>query len=186
MNIKKQMITLLSTALFLATTGCAKEPNVWQNKQGEVQQDVAWRKSKDNFGAMLFAINDVPVFEKAWNQPASPDYTPMIPAVESAKVNETITLILMFGGCKANTQGNCKLTGQLNVIEPSGKTIHTQDVTFYDAKQPPEKITSASPVQLGFAINDDEPTGTYTFKYVVTDAHANTTLSLERSVQFSK
>lgn len=181
-----KILLALTIASLTISPSFAKQKSGWIDRQGKPQKDITWRQSKNNFGAMLFATDDLPAFKKAWYRPASPDYIPKIPTTQSAKTNETITLLLMFAGCTANNKGKCKLVGKLKIIDPKGTIIHKQKVTFYDAKQPPKKVTLVSPVMVGFAIDNKEPTGTYIFEYQITDAYANTTLNLTQKVLFSK
>ena len=154
-------------------------PAQWA-QNGQPAPETPNSKSKDGFGAQLLVISHFPEFIKEWTT-SPPEHAPDVPAVAKANRGEPLAIVLFFGGCKADTSGQCNAVYDLTIVRPDGSTMHSfPDLELWKQKAPPY-------VQLGSAIpqvafNRSDPAGTYRIKAVVRDENRHVELQLETTV----
>lgn len=122
--------------------------------------------------------DDAERFLGEWAQPTPPQLT----TTTSIERNRQITLFLIFGGCRADAEGNCHLTGRIAVLDPDGAPYNDHaDVAFWDNQPaPPAGTLALSPQGLGLIIEDGEKLGPYTVRVSVTDVNAGVTADTEQ------
>jgi len=137
--------------------------------------DEAWRKGKQDFGAMLILTPDVEQFYEDWSKPQ----TPKIVTAETTKRNKPITAVVLFTGCKAES-GNCDIRVDFMILKPDGSEYGSQKDVPAWVKKPgsPKGIIQVSEASLGIVIEPNDPPGKYTVKATVRDMNSKVSLEL--------
>ena len=150
----------------------------WLNKQGEPMPDSENRKSKGDFGAHLVLVGDEEELFRSWDIPSDPVY---LKTIDSVKINDFITAVVIFSGCKADKNGNCNVTMKFRVVQPDNK-----DYT----KTPPMEVWVNKPAPTGYSlqlsvdylkiqIEPGEQLGKYIIYTQVTDNNSGTLIDLQ-------
>ena len=149
----------------------------WKDREGNFIPDTSYRKSSNNFGAvLLFTDKDEDVF-KRWEIP-SPGFE--IPSTDKIEKGKIITALILFGGCARDAKGNCNVIANYRIWRPDGKLdgdIPKVDICV-DKPAPPEKSLGLAAANIRIIIEPHEPGGKYTVDAEVIDLNKKVTLQL--------
>ena len=178
--IKRIGIVTLATAIFSAffLTALNFSWAEWY-QNGERVPDTNWRKSHDDFGAMILLTKRAQDFLKAWDQP-----TEGVPISVTQRMHrgEKITAFISFMGCRPNETGLCNVIGDFIILKPDGSTYGEFPQTEL-WKEKPAPLKDKLGLGTGYAaveIEPDDPLGKYIIKARVQDLNGNITLELEQ------
>ena len=144
-------------------------------ENGKVVSESPARASNGTFGAMLVLTDDWDGFIKRWEQPTTGFE---MPTVDSIQKGRPLMSAIIFTGCQANESGNCSVSGDFRVIDPSGKRYADQRNANIWSLPPPDPSLQLSVESLGLSLDPPDPLGTYVLTAIVTDRIANKTLEL--------
>lgn len=170
---------ILSFGFFLFFTSFAYSQ--WTSN-GKIVPDTEYRKAVSGFGAYLLITDKADELFSKWNEPRDP-----VPVRTTATVkrNETITVVLVFRGCKADSKGMCNATFDCSVLRPD-KNIYAdlKDVELWVNKPAP----SEDQIELSFGnisiqIEPDDPLGVYEVVVKVKDHIANISFTLTQQFE---
>ena len=119
-------------------------------------------------------------FMRQWQQATPPNLT----TDSRTERNRPIFMFLIFGGCRADAQGNCRLTGNIEIRDPDGAIYEAPaNAIFWDNQPAPNpQLLTLSPQGLGLRIEDGEKLGVYRIRVSVTDVHAGRTAYTESEI----
>lgn len=152
----------------------------WHTKEGKAILDSDSQKSGKSFVAQLILTNKDKALYTAWNIPSEGVY---IDSSSIVKRNEPISAFIVFGGCKEDNTGNCRLIVEFTVIQPDGN-LYSQTPpmeVWYEKKKPPKKALELSVDYLKIVFEEGEQIGNYEIVAKVSDLNANESLSLKSS-----
>ncbi len=142
------------------------------------------RKSKGDFGAHLVLVGDEVELFRRWDTPGDPVY---LNTIDSVKINDFITAVIIFSGCKADKNRNCNVTMQFRVVQPDNKDYY---------KSPPMEVWVNKPATgyslqlsadyLKTQIEPGEQLGKYIIHALVTDNNSGTSIDLQSPFTASK
>ena len=149
----------------------------WQDMEGNHLPDRPDRKAIGDFGAhLIFTDKEEETFRR-WNIPSR---VVDLDTTDKIKRNELLTVLVIFSGCKADENGNCKVIANYKVLQPDGAVyadLPPMEVWF-DKPVPKNKSLEMSAQYLRIRIEPHEPLGKYTVHADVTDMISKCTLKL--------
>jgi len=123
---------------------------------------LAGAPSTATFAASLLVTNQPGTLFMRWEQGEKLE----LANVEKARRGEPIAALILFSGCGPDKQGNCNVTTDIAVLDPSGKVYgESKQTEVWVGKPPPSDGTT----QLGFGylmirIEPKDPPGVYRIK----------------------
>ncbi|MEH6584671.1 MAG: hypothetical protein V7754_22275 [Halioglobus sp.] len=150
----------------------------WHGGDGKQLADTESQKSGQHFGAQLILTNSDEELSARWNVPSE---GVDIDASDTVRRNESISAFIIFGGCKANSSGNCRLAVEYSVTQPDGK-IYSQPPpmeVWYDKEKPPGHSLELSVDYLKVVFEQGELVGKYEVVAKVTDLNADESIVLK-------
>jgi hypothetical protein len=130
----------------------------------------------------LFTDSDSRLVEE-WKQPTPPNLTTTSQTVR----NKPIFMALILSGCQPDPSGKCDVTGDIQILDPSGGIYGDYKRTpIYSGPIKSPNLLMLSPTMLGMTVEDGEPLGRYRFVVTVTDHIASKALKVEDSVVVSE
>lgn len=147
----------------------------WQ-QGNERAPDTPDRKSVKGFAGNLIVVEDPNQFVQDWQKPE----TPRITLAKEVKRGVTIGVMILFAGCKADTQGNCNADVDFLIYKPDG-SIYTDQKgqPLWHDTAPPSPIIQLGRAILGMRLEASDPVGEYRIKTKLTDHNANISFELE-------
>jgi hypothetical protein len=137
------------------------------------------RALANGFGAMMLITPDAAQFRKAWFGPPPPKLN----ATTRAYRGKPVHAMIVFSGCRAGPDGNCRVTARFNVTAPNGRPYGKPIPAILWRKAPaPAQKMQLGEGNLAIRIEPGEPLGVYRLGAVVTDEIAGTSLTIEQSV----
>ncbi|HEX8415579.1 MAG TPA: hypothetical protein VF637_17120 [Sphingomicrobium sp.] len=174
-------VKFLLLAAFAAQAPAAQDRTFqWKQADGSSAPARPSQASKDGFGVMLLVTADYEKFLEAWAGPTPPN----LPTTSEVSEGKPVHTMVIFSGCRAAADGNCKVTAEFSIMSPDG--------SVYDG--PPKKgpIWTGAPATgynlqlgdsgLGFRLEPNDRAGVYKIKAVVTDEVANSIVTVEEQV----
>lgn len=147
-------------------------------ENGKVVPDTAWRKSAGSLGAMILLTDKPQEFFEAWKRPPSPDYQPQLQSTASSHRGGNVASIIVFRGCKPDTNGNCDADVDFRLLRPD-QSVYGEEkgVELWKGKPAPEQSSLQVGIGVfGMRVEPDDPLGTYTFEATVRDRNAKAQL----------
>lgn len=150
----------------------------WQSNGKEVtgRPDFA---ASGGFGVMQIATNDPDQLMVEWRKP-----TPGVSVKGSTQTprHRQITTFLVFKGCRADASGNCNVTADFDVFNPTGKPCAQSRLNEVWVNHPPAPGSNLQLSSTGFGISfdDGDPLGAYRVLATATDHNAGITLRTEQ------
>ncbi len=135
---------------------------------------------KDGFGALQLATINPPLFMTLWRQNSGDVSLP----VNSATVrNQPITTYILFKGCTRAEDGNCYVTAEFSIYDPTGKLYgYHKGIPLWKSTKPPGRAYSLGDETLGLKVENGEKLGTYTIRVRTTDEVARITVETEQLI----
>lgn len=152
----------------------------WINKHGEKLPDAEDRKAVGDFGAQLIFTSDEQALFKKW---ATPSETVNLDTVESVTINQPISALIVFSGCKPTAKGQCNVSMRFRVLQPDGKVYsETPTMEVWQNKPAPRARSLELSVQyLKIVVEPHEQRGRYTIQAQVRDDNTGAVLSLQKT-----
>ena len=147
----------------------------WTDGAGNPVPDKPSMRSSGDFGAQLILTGNAEGFRKAWNATTG---TPTLPSSSTVRLGQSISAVIVFGGCKAGVTNKCQVSVDFALLAPDGtKTpVGNGPVWSKEAPKPRILMLGDASVTVGFEKND--PPGIYTLIAKVKDRVANQNLQL--------
>ena len=165
------------TALVFATLVATPSGQWFMN--GVRVPDEPWRKSRDNFGALLILSDKSEEFLTAWT-----NATPGVSVQTTTTVRRGVPLVpfVLFIGCHPDAHGLCDASFDVEVIKPDGSEyFSTPGLELWrDKPAPPESVLGLSVGYVEINIEPDDPLGEYLVHISARDANAEIELELEQ------
>lgn len=145
-------------ALSLLVTALANAG--WVDKQGNVIPDSDYMKSAGDLITQLVITDNERQVLKNWGTPSQSVYFPTTDTIERNKI---ITAFVVFGGCAADSNGNCDLRMQITVYQPDGSTYSKLPImeVWSGKPVPPNRSLGLSVEYMRVIIEPGESLGKY-------------------------
>jgi hypothetical protein len=155
-----------------------------QQTDGATAPREPWQRSDGEFGALLIVTDEIESFLEAWSKPPAAGYAPSIKPAERARRGGVVTAVVLFSGCAAAEDGNCRCDADLTVLLPDGSVYgEHRGVPVWDSAPPPGHNLQLSNGRLKFRIEDHDPLGTYRIQALVRDLVAKRSVLLEWKIE---
>jgi hypothetical protein len=166
----RAFLTLLLLVPTIALAG-------WINKSGESLPDSADRKATGDFGAQMTFVGDENELFKQW---ATPSMTVDVKTTESVKVNDAVSVFVIFSGCKRDEKGNCSVEMRFRVLQPDGGVYaESPPMEVWEQKPaPPGKSLELSVQYFKVIIEPKDQLGKYNVQAQVRDNNSGVVLQL--------
>lgn len=131
----------------------------------------------------LWADDDKQFLEE-WGQPTPP----RLSTTTSTVRNDPITMFIVFGGCKADAAGNCRVSGRVEFTDPDGLPYGPgHEIRVWETAAPANsRSLMLSPSSIGMIVEDGEKLGEYRVRLSVTDEVAGVTAVTEEELTVSE
>jgi hypothetical protein len=138
-------------------------------------------KASKGFGASLWLTDDAEFFEN-WNKESA---GVLIHSTETATIGKPIFTVIIFANPEADSNGLCNVTGDITVKKPDGSVYgDTIDANFWkNLPPPPPRQIQLAYDYLVIAIEEKDPSGTYTVEAKVIDQVSDIRITLHKSFQ---
>jgi hypothetical protein len=152
----------------------------WINRSGETLSDTDASKAVGDFGAELVFVADERELLSRWEMPSE---SVDVKTVSKVATNGFINAFIIFGGCKADANGNCSVVMRFHVLQPDGKVyIQTPAMEVWQGKRAPAgKSLELSVQYLKIRIEPNDQLGQYTIQTQVKDENSGATMQLKSS-----
>ena len=160
------MIPLIASALLLAAA------QNYEPGKGQPSQAV-------EFGGKMLVVDNPEAFWKAWEGPTPPH----INTVSTIALSRPVQAMLVFHGCRAGPDGNCRVKVTFSMTGPTGKP-YGETLTGYAWRGPPAPgfNLQASEASMGFELEPEDPLGQYLMQATLTDEIGGKTINLSEKV----
>lgn len=137
--------------------------------------------SSGQFGVVQIATLDDKALLAEWARP-TPGVS--LQTASQMKRNQTIFTFINFKGCKPDAAGNCNVTADFDIFDPTGKSVgHAPGAKVLVGAPPaPAGNIMLSMASIGLSIDDKDPLGPYVVKATITDHVAGVTLHTEETL----
>lgn len=168
-------LSFLAVLSGLALPVCAQ----WKRNFAPIADDAA-RKSSGDFGAQLFLTQDPQGFWEQWDRPPDPKNPPRIVTADSGCRGDVVMGVVLFSGCKADEEGECRSLVDFKVLRPDGSVYaDLPGGELWNRPAMPTGYLQASVGNVAFRVEPDDPFGTYTIQATARDSVAGLALKLE-------
>ena len=150
---------------------------------GRAEAGDGWSKapntaSSGDFAVLQIATTDSSGLRTEW-QKSTPGVR--LQTNTEATRNQPIWTFIIFKGCVVDAAGNCNVTVDYEVFDPTGKSYaRTTSDVWVDQPPPPDLQLQLSVSSLGLRVEDKDPLGPYRVQAKVTDHVAKVTLKTEQ------
>ena len=134
---------------------------------------------KNGFGVMQVSSDDTTRFIAAWKVGNGPKAT-----VTRTVANKPLFVLLIFQGCKPDTEGKCDIAADFVITRPDGTTNEdNKGIVVWNKAAPvdPKKPTIGDGA-LGYGVDDEGPFGDYKVVATVTDKVAGVSVTTEQTL----
>ncbi len=137
--------------------------------------------SSGDFAVLQIATLDDKALLAEWAKP-TPGVS--LQTASQMKRNQPIFTFINFKGCKPDRSGNCNVTADFDIFDPTGKSVgHAPAAKVLVGAPPaPNGDIMLSAASMGLSIDDGDPLGPYMVKATVTDHVAGITLHTEKTL----
>ncbi len=149
----------------------------WISRAGVSLPNSANQKAIGSFGASLIFVPDEDELFKQW---ATPSESVNVRTTDKVRVNEPISAFVVFGGCKADKEGNCSVVMRFRVVRPDGKVyVDSPPMDVWSGQPaPPGRSLELSVAYLKLIIEPKDQLGKYVISAQVMDNNSGTVLQL--------
>jgi hypothetical protein len=175
--------SVLQTCVLLAIAAASLDASAeLVDRSGALLPTSEYCKSDGPFNAWLLFVPSDRELYNAWGVPSE---SVEIDEVDSTLVNSPISMFVVFGGCAADSAGNCQVDMRYRVLAPDGSVYaETASMEVWLAKAAPLGRTLELSVDyLKVVVEPHEQVGTYHVQTQVRDRVANKVLTLEKSFE---
>jgi len=166
---------ILVAIVFVVLLASSPALSQWAGNK-ELAPDTPDRKALNGFGGHLIVVEDPRAFIQEWMKPE----TPKIRSAKDVKRGDSIGALVLFAGCKPDSQGICKSEVDYTVYKPDGTMfVERKSLPLWDLQAPPAPIIQLGKAILAFKLGPNDGDGEYKVKARVSDLNANVTLELE-------
>jgi hypothetical protein len=173
---------LVALAAPLATVVAAQPVDQQGSRMsGSAAPDRPNTASSGNFAVIQIATTDPDRLTTDWAKS-----TPGVQVHTSTQAprNLPIVTFIIFKGCSADPAGNCNVTVDYDMVDPTGKSYdHTVAAPVWVGHPPaPNYNLQLSASGYGIRFEDKDPLGAYLVRATVTDHVAGITLHTEQTL----
>jgi hypothetical protein len=157
-----------------------KDETHQQSAKKELITDAPDRKAVKGFGGHLIVIKNPTEFVKEWLKPETPKFN----SAKIVKPNESLGIIVLFAGCKPNSDGVCNTEVDYTIYKPDGKIyFERKGLELWKNVAPPKANIQLGKAILQFKMQESNLAGEYKIKAKVYDKNAD--ISFELETQFT-
>jgi hypothetical protein len=167
-------VQILGALLLLPLTASAG----WISRSGQAMPDTDASKSVGTFAAQMVLVADERELLKNWRTPSE---SVDVHTIDKVATNGLINAFVVFGGCKADTDGNCRVVMRFRVLKPDGGVYaETPEMEVWtDKPAPPGHSIELSVDYLKIRIEPTDQVGRYIIQTQVKDENAATEIQLK-------
>ena len=138
------------------------------------------RAAKGRFAVMMIVTPDIEAFWAEWQKPEDPHLT----STERIARDSPVFAMLVFSGCRAGADGNCRVSAEFRMTGPDGAPYgEPHRGLAWSGPPAPGRNLQLSEASLGFRLDPPDPLGRYTISATLTDEIAGETLQVEQGVE---
>ena len=179
----KNIIVIVSFLFILSLSACSQSTNENKGqwiKESEKVEDTADHKAVNGFGAYLIVVKNPDEFIKEWLKPEKPNFN----TVKTVKPNEKIGIVVLFAGCRPDSNGICNTEVDYILNRPDGTNLFNQKgLEVWKNIAPPKANTHLGKAIIKLEMLKTNPMGEYKVKAKVYDKNAD--ISFELETQFT-
>jgi len=135
-------------------------------------------QSSGDLRVMLLLTDDLEELQQRWAEPGSPTFDP----INAARMGDTVSAVLIFTGCAADSTGHCRLVADFTITDPRGSEFKSElerPVCFGRPPPPPGQLQLAEEAPSVTVTHG--PHGAYTVSVTVRDRVSGNSLDLATS-----
>ena len=157
----------------------------WISRSGQPIPNSESSKSVGRFAAQIVLVADERELVQNWRIPSE---AVDVHTTNTVPPNGFINAFVVFGGCKANADGNCRVVMRFRVLKPDGGVYAEtpQMEVWTDKPAPPGRSVELSVDYLKIRIEPNDLLGKYVIQTHVTDENAATEIELKAPFVASK
>jgi len=167
--LKAILVTLLALSIPIAGT-CA-----WVDGQGKEIPDTPSMRSSGDFGVQLVLTPSEKKFRQTWNDTTG---TPTLQSTSSIRQGESISGVLIFGGCQADPKKTCDVAVEFTLQGPDGSTTPAGNGPVWNASPPKARALFLGQASVTIGFTKDDAPGSYKLVAKVRDNISHRTLQL--------
>lgn len=166
---------IVGALIFLLLIVSSSASAQWK-KGDERVEDAPDRKSVNGFGGHLIVVENPREFVEEWVKPE----TPQIKTATSVKRDVLFGALVLFAGCKPDSQGMCNSEVDYMIYKPDGSLYaERKSQPLWKEQAPPVHNIQLSSAILGFRMEKNDRAGEYKVKAKVSDLNAEVSFQPE-------
>jgi len=174
-----------AVAMLLSAASATAQPapsNTWL-QNGIAMKGALNTASAGGFGVMQIATTDPEHFMADWNKPG--DFVKVDLATATVRHRPIVTFLL-FTGCRPDAAGNCDVTADYEMTDPTGKRYDlSRNSKVWVLPPPLGRALQLSADGYGSSFEDKDALGSYRVRATITDHVAGLTLHTEQTLVVS-
>lgn len=175
LNLPMAILLLVATP---AAAAARAAHGLEDRRPGRAARSVAGNEG--HLRRAMFVTPDAEAFWKEWEKPE----TPHVVTTGRIARDKPVFAMLLFTGCRAGPDGNCRLTAKFRMKDPQGADYgEPSGGLAYSGPPAPGSNLKLSDATLGFRLDPPDPLGTYTIIATLTDEIAGIPLTVEQKVE---
>jgi hypothetical protein len=169
------IMKIIGTAFFFILIIVAPAFSQWKQNDKSAT-DAPDHKAVNGFGGHLIVVENPRGFIQEWLKPQ----TPKIKSAKDVKRGEVIGVLVLFAGCKTDSQGGCNSEVDYIIYRPDGRIFTEQKgQPLWKEQAPPAPNIQLGKAILAFRLGNNDPAGEYKVKAKVFDLNAIVSFELE-------
>ena len=140
--------------------------------------------SSGAFIAVQFANPDPRAVLQAWTNPTPAGV--QLKTDDRGRRDQPIYTFVIFRGCRTDADGNCNLTADFEVEDPTGKPYVQQKSVRSWVNKPPAPAYTLATGYMGLVVEHKDMTGPYKVRMTLTDQVSGVSLHTEQILSIAE
>jgi hypothetical protein len=155
---------------------CASSTSSQWKQDGKLVNDESDHKVLKGFGAHLLVVKNPREFVEMWKRPETPHIDP----AKKVGFDESLGIIVLFGGCQKDSKDVCNAEVDFTIQKPDGSIlVERLNQPLWKEMAPPQKNIQLGRAIIALKTARSLPPGEYMVKAKVSDLNAEISFDLE-------
>lgn len=157
--------------------------SAWIDSTGKPLAETESMRSAGDFGVQIILSADEDQLRRTWNSSKTP---PRLTTTNTVRSGQSVSAMLIFGGCAPNVGGVCDVVAEFTVQNPDGSKTPAGGGPVWSEKPMPPRILQLGQASMKIGFDKGDPVGEYKIVANVRDKVSGQTLSVVARLRVSK
>lgn len=157
--------------------------SAWIDADGKPIPDTESMRSAGDFGVQMILTANERQFRQTWNSAKTP---PQLTTTNTARLDTSVSALLIFHGCVPNGAGVCDVVAEFIVEDPNGKRMPAGGGPLWSGKPIQKKVLQLGQAGMTIGLDNTDPVGDYKITATVKDKVSGQALSVMSRLKVTK